>query len=165
MSYLGTVEDTGASPYQIKGDPVVALLAQLNRFAGKTVKPGGTCGERRLVGAPFSLQPPIIDDRAATSAVLIVWQRYSCVPLDVWSSRKEKWIAAHLGGDARDFVRSNLNELTVTIAQFGDSLGLDAAKVGITELDPKMKPKFPVMTVVLLGALAIGAVVVTRMKK
>jgi hypothetical protein len=165
MSYLGAIEDTGASPYQIKGDPVTALVAQLNRFAGKSVAPG-SCGAARLVADPPFPVAPVLDDRAVSSAALIVWRRYSCVSIDVWSKTKEKWAAdALFGSNTRGWVMSNLAEITTTIAQFGDSLGLGPASVGITTLDPKMTPKFPTMTVVALGLLAVGAVVVSRRKR
>jgi hypothetical protein len=164
VSYLGAIEDAGASPYQIKGDPITALVAQLNRFAGKSVSPG-SCGAARLVSAPFPVAP-VMDERAVTAAALIVWRRYSCVPVDVWSKAKEKWAADGMfGGNTRAFVMANLAEITTTIAQLGDSLGLEAATVGITARDPKMTPKFPTMTVVGLGVLAIGAVLVSRRKR
>jgi hypothetical protein len=163
MSYLGAIEDVGLSPYKISGDPVTALVAQLNRFAGKTINPGGLCKAMRPVGQPFPLIAAI-DTRAADAAATIVWLRYSCSPIDVSSKDKEAWA---LRGQtyAWVFVMNNINEITTTIAQFGDKLGLEPAKVGITERDPKMTPKFPFVTVALLGALAVGAVAVSWRKR
>jgi hypothetical protein len=166
VSYLGAIEEAGASPYKISGDPVTALIAQLNRFAGRTVSPpGGVCGATKYVVASFPLGP-IATPQAADAAALLVWRRYSCAPRDTRSASKEKWAADGLfGGNTWAFVMNNLVEITTTIAQFGDSIGLDPATVGITERDPKMTPKFPVMTVALLGALAAAAFVVSRRKR
>jgi hypothetical protein len=171
---VGAIEDTGLSPYDISGNPVTALVAQVNRFAGKTVKTAqsgniealkqGTtrigCGDRVFLSSPLPLIPSI-DPRGANIATLIVWTRYACSPLLMASASKEAWA---LNGTASPwtFVMNNLKELTVTIAQYADSLGLEPAKVGITKVDPKMTPKFPTMTVVILGALALAAVFVSR---
>jgi len=168
MSYhaAGAIEDIGKSPYNpIAGNPVIALLAQINRFAGKTLNIGGTCGARKLVAAAHPLVPTL-SQRAAEDAALIMWQRYSCVPLDLWSAKREKWAAdGFFVGNAWVFVLNNVNEITITLAQLADKLGLEPASTGITARDPKMTPKFPVMTVVMLAALSVGAVMISRRTK
>ena len=158
---LSGVEDLGLTPYKINGDPVTALVAQLNRFAGKTITPGGTCGPRKLVNEPFTLIPSI-DNKAATAAALIVFTRYSCTPTDVASATKQKWANGGLfDGNTWAFVMNNITEITTTIAQFGDSMGLPPATVGITTKDPKMAPKFPTTTIVAIGVMAVAAVVMS----
>lgn len=156
------IAEMGVSPYQIAGDPVVALHAQLNRFAGKTVNPGGKCGSRTYLRSDLPLAKTI-DDQVATIALLILRDRYECVPIDVWSQQKSKWVTEGLG-NAVPFVTGNLAEITVTIAQIGDSLDLAPAKQGITRRDPKFTPKFPVVTVAIIGALALAAVAISRRK-
>ena len=129
----------GAAPYSVQGDPTVALMAQLNRFAGKSVSAGDRCGRRVFVKREL----PLIDsltDEAATAAVLLIHERYNCVPLGLYSAQKVQWAISGLNNSVV-FVAQNLNEITLTIAQLGDSLGLPAAKAGITQVDPKLKPK------------------------
>ncbi len=167
LSAFGDLTDVGISPYKISGDPVTALVAQVNRFAGKTVRAGGTCGARTLVPKAFPLGP-VITEASATAAALIVWTRYTCVPVELRSPTKEKWISDGLFNpkpSTWSFAMNNLHELTITIAQFGDSLGFAPATVGITQVDPKMAPKFPIRTVALLGVLALGAFMVSRRKR
>ena len=106
-----------------------------------------------------------LDDHAATIANLIVYDRFNCVG-DVSLLDFKKLAAVNTAlGNTIPWVRANITEITTQIAQFADLLGLDAASVGITARDPKMTPKFPTMTVILLGALAIGAVIVSRRKR
>jgi hypothetical protein len=157
---IGAVEDIGLSPYKISGNPVLALLAQLNRFAGKTVSIGPTCGARRFVAKPFPLVP-VVPELAAAAAQTIVFDRYSCVDPSLISKQKLAWVLEAKGGWWA-WTMNNLAEITVTLAQVADGLGLEPATVGITAVDPKMKLKFPTMTVVMLGALAVAAVVVSR---
>jgi hypothetical protein len=169
MTYcsMGAITDIGASPYKISGDPVTALVAQLNRFVGKTVDAG--CGGITPVPSAFPLVPAI-SNSAAQAAALILWQRYRCAPSDVWSKTKDDWASSALfsGGDpvppavTWSFVMNNLTEVTTTIAQFADTQGLAPADVGITQVDPKLTPKFPVGTAVIVGALAIGAYLLSR---
>jgi len=65
--------------------------------------------------------------------------------------------AAYASLDRRVLVR-----VLGSLKGWADSLGLAPASVGITTVDPKMKPPFPMMTVLALGALAIGAVMLSR---
>ena len=160
---VGAIAELGTSPYQIKGDPTVALIAQLNRFAKRTVSPGGGYGNRNYLPAGELPLASSLDDKAATTAVLIVNDRYGCVAVDVFSKQKAAWALSGLA-NAVPFVTANLAELTTTIAQFGDSLGLSPATVGITNRDPKFTPKFPVTTVAIVGALALAAIIVSRRK-
>jgi hypothetical protein len=165
MTYhaAGAIEDIGLAPYKIAGNPVLALLAQLNRFTGKTVKigSGGPCiGARVYVPTAFPLVP-VVPPRAADAAQLIVWSRYACVDPALQSLKKVAWT---LHSDSWSWTMNNLAEITTTLAQVADGLGLEPATTGITAVDPKMKPKFPTMTVVLIGALAVAAVVVARRK-
>lgn len=163
MSYihLGAVEDIGASPYQVKGDPVTALIAQLNRFAGRTLSPGGKCGSRKYLSSAIPLST-VLDDRAATAANILMFDRLSCVSDERLIDQTQ--LAKVMAGTANPipWAMANLSNITVQIAQLGDSLGLDPASVGITAVDPKLKPKFPMTTVIVVGVLALGALVVAR---
>lgn len=167
QGYVATgadISEAGASPYQVKGDPVVALIAQLNRFAGKTVSPSSHCTSRNyLPGGPLPLASSL-SLHAATIANLIATDRYNCAPTGTYSKAKALWITNGSDGKEVAFATANLAELTITIAQFADSLGLPAATVGITERDPKMTPKMPVVTIAVVGVLAIVAVAMSRRK-
>jgi hypothetical protein len=158
MSYLGAIEDIGASPYKISGDPVTALVAQVNRFS-KGQSMGGTCPPMKA----FTPLPLVagLSQQGATIAWALAGRRFDCAPSELRSAAKVDWVTK---GSDNPWVwaMNNLNELTITLAQYGDSLGLAPASVGITQRDPKMTPKFPMVTAVLLGALAIGAVVISR---
>jgi hypothetical protein len=99
---------------------------------------------------------PSLDHRGATTAALIVWLRYACSPLFTGSTAKEQWALAGLD-NPWTFVMNNLNEVTVTVAQYGDSHGLPAAKVGITKRDPRLVPPWKFPTTPVLMGLSIGA--------
>lgn len=156
---LGDVSDMGTS-IQVTGDPVLALIAQLNRFAGKTLTPPG-CGARKFVSAAFPMVPGAISDAAATSAVLILESRYSCAGVDMFDPQKAAWARNGLV-DPISFVSSNLSEITTTIAQFGDSLGLEPASYGITTKNPLFKKKLKTEHVIMLGGVALAAIVLLR---
>lgn len=164
---IGAIEDIGVSPYQIAGDPVMALIAQLNRFAGRTIKlpdaPGCRNSSRNyLPSGPLPLSTSL-NDKSAVTANLIMYDRLQCVAIGLVDMRKlQKVIDAT--ENPMPHVQANLNDYTTNIAQFADSLGLPAAKVGITTVDPKVAPKFPVTTVLLLGGLALAAVFFVRRK-
>lgn len=157
---LGDVADMGTG-VQVTGDPVLALIAQLNRFAGKTFTLGGGCGSRRLVSAAFPMVPGSLSDAAATAAVLILESRYSCVGLDLFDGQKAKWARDGLI-EPISFVTGNLPEITTTIAQFGDSLGLAPAAYGITTKSPLFQKKLKTEHIVMLGGVALAAIVLLR---
>lgn len=164
MSYihLGAVENVGASPYQVKGDPVTALIAQLNRFAGRTVNPGAKCGSRNYLPQGALPLATVLDDRAATAANLIMYDRLNCISDERLIDQNKLAKVRNGLANSISWAMANLADVTVQIAQLGDSLGLAPASVGITTVDPKLKPKFPMTTVVILGVLALGAVIVAR---
>jgi hypothetical protein len=179
MSYLGSIENVeniGLSPYQIAGNPALALIAQLNRFAKRTItlppitdscRTKGTRNYLRMVADSNQPLPmvPVIDPTVANLAHLIMYDRLTCVAPGLGDPRKLKQVVDAEGdGKIIIWAMSNTKDITTQIAQFADKLGLDPAKVGITAVDPKMKSKFPTMTVVLIGALAVAAVVVARRK-
>lgn len=156
MSYLpaGAIDtNAGAGPV-IQGDPVVALLAQLNRFAGKTLSPPGGAAPRKYVSAEFTLGATAFDTRAASSAVAILIDRYQYAPLTGYDKSKVIWATSGLD-DPKTFVLANLDIIVPQIALYGDSLNLPAAPVGITTRDPKFTPSVTPAQVVI-GALAIG---------
>lgn len=174
MTYMavGAISDIGLSPYKIYGDEFIALVAQVNRFAGKTVSLGPGCenyGSKRFLDEPLPLLPGLITTKAADLAWLIASMRWDCAPSDLQPvgilkvADKRKWMATG-ATNTWAFVTTNRKELTITLAQYGDSLGLKPAVAGITEVDPKMKPKFPT-TVAVIGALAVGAYLVSRRAK
>ena len=165
MSYLGAIENIGANPYTITGDPVMALIAQLNRFAGKSVNPGAKCGVRNYLPQGALPLTTMLDDKSATTACLIVYDSMNCISdprlIDFTAMAK---VNAALTNPI-PWAMANLSDVTVRIAQFGDSLGLSPAAVGITKVDPKVAPKFPIATVAIVGALAVAAFIVSQGKK
>jgi len=157
---VGAIEEMGTS-VMVQGDPVVALIAQLNRFAGKQVTLSS--GKKATyVKAPFALATGKITDAIATSAAMILVDRFQDAPLETYDQTSVDWAIAGLAGDTVAFVTGNLATITVAISQFGDKLGLEPAKVGITKRDPRFQPNTPWGIIALLGALTIGAVVVAR---
>jgi hypothetical protein len=153
---------------QVAGDPVLALIAQLNRFAGKTFSPEGCGGTaaRHYVNTAFPMVPQLTD-AAATAAALIVYDRYRCAPIDQsLGETKSKWASAALSGDTTGWAMQNLAEIVPTIAQFGDSLGLPPASYGITTTDKKFAPKLDTTQIILLGGVAFaGILLLTRKGK
>ena len=143
----------------------MALIAQLNRFAGRTVSPGGKCGTRNYLPHGAIPLSSVLDDHAATIANVIFYDTLNCVSDErLMDFKKMASVNASLT-NAIPWAMANLREVTTKIAQFGDTLGLNAAAVGITTVDKSLAPKFPTMTVVLLGGLAVVAFVVSRRKR
>lgn len=160
--YLGDITDAGASPYQIKGDPVTALIAQLNRFAGRTLSPGGKCGSRKYLSAALPLAT-VLSDQAATAANILMYDRLSCLTDERLIDQNQLAKVMAGTGNPIPWAMSNLQSITIQIAQLGDSLGLSPASVGITAVDPKLKPKFPMTAAIVIGGvLLVGAIVVAR---
>jgi len=166
----------GLNPYVNSGDPVVSLVAQVNRFAKHTV--ALLCGPRNYLPAgalplPSKVTLPMVGtitpltEHAAAIALLILIDSMSCVEAEL-IDRKRLAILLNVGDRSKavEWLLKNLSDTTVRIAQFADSLGLDPAPVGITKRDPNIKPKpktsSAILAVVLLGVLAVGAVVITR---
>jgi hypothetical protein len=162
VSLLGAtpaIDTTGLAPYTVQGDPVQALIAQLNRFAGKTLAVG-SCRAARYVSRTIPLSSGLTYE-AALLAANLMYSRYDCVPISLWGDDRVRWIAKGRDGDVVGFVAQNLAEFTVTIAQLGDQLGLDPASVGITTVDPKlarrkMWPFYVGGAIALLGAFAFA---------
>lgn len=161
MGALTIDEKVGVSKYTIKGDPVIALLAQLNRFAGEQVKAGPTCDARVFVPRPFPLVRSL-SFPAANQAWLLFLRILSCAEYEARNHKRVEKVA--VVDDVVSWVTSNMAEVTVTIAQLGDSLGLAPAPVGITERDERVTPKFPTTAVLLVG-LALGAAYVYKRRK
>ena len=169
MSYhsynIGDIADVGVSPYQVVGDPVIALIAQLNRFAGRTVNPGGKCGARNYLPGGALPLVSAINDKVASTANLMMYDRLNCISdSSLLDFRKMKAVNDALTNPV-PWLTANLADVTTQIAQYADSLGLPTASVGITTRDPKMSPSFPTKTVMLIGALALAAFVVSRRKR
>ena len=161
---IGAIEDIGVSPYQITGDPVVALIAQLNRFAGKTVNPGAKCGPRNYLPRGPIPTTSGVNDHVATIANLIMYDRLNCISdTSLLDFRKMAAVNAALTTPV-PWVNANIRDITVQIAQFADSLGLAAATAGITTKDPKFTPKLPLMPIAFGIALVGGLYFVTRKK-
>ena len=169
MSYhsynLGAIEDMGLNPYNITGDPVMALIAQLNRFAGKTVQPGGTCGARNyLPGGALPLTTPI-NDKSATTANIIVYDSMNCISDERLMNFKAMATINSALTNPVPWVTANLKDVTVRIAQFADSLGLSPAAVGITATDPKVTPKMSPLVLVSLGVVGVGLIFMLSRRK
>lgn len=156
----------GMAPYSVQGDPIVALIAQVNRFAGKTIDTGRCTGSaaRTMPGNKLLLVPAMTLEVAIRAAQL-VQARYSCVAtFDMFSASKEDWVLNAIQGDTVTWANANLHEITMTIAQFGDSLGLSPAAVGITTRDEKLVPKPKLATLASIGfvSLVLGAAIAAR---
>jgi hypothetical protein len=157
MLQLTPIEETGLAPYKVSGDPVIALLAQLNRFAGEEVSLGSGCRAKRFVGRAFPLKASAFDEWAATAVVAILVERYACgVGGD--ATREYRWALSGLDNPL-GFVRNNLDQVTLILAQAADAAGLDAANVGITTVDSKLKPTptWMLVTGIGVGLLGLGA--------
>lgn len=163
-NYLGATDDIGLSPFKVEGNPVIALLAQLNRFAGKTVKPGNRCtGDRRYVKEPYPLVP-VLNEQAAVIANMIVFDRHTCVP-GVVSDIEVRWAQKATTIGYWVWAMNDLDKITKTIAQFADSLGLEPATVGITKVDERVRPKAKIPPIVFIaGGLILAAVFVAGRK-
>jgi len=156
---LGDIATTASSSgfqSDIEGDPVVALIAQLNRFAGKSFTPGGT--PVRSGGFPLNAG---LSDAVTTAATILVYNRYEYVPHEFYTVSKAAWANAGLS-DTIKFVSENLREIVVTIAEYGDKVGLPPAKVGITKrVLPSAKLDFRLLAVAG-GLMALAFVVAGR---
>ena len=155
------ISTVGLNPYgKVDGNPVVALIAQLNRFAGKAFDEPGCSPPSTFLKTPLPLVA-VLDRQTASVANVIVTHSVSCVSdatlVDFKEVRllKEAWLRDPIG-----WVTSDLTGITVRIAQYADSLGLALATAGITKRDPNIKPPpaFPV-GLVFLGLIAIGGAV------
>lgn len=135
---LGDIIPTGSGA-AIDGDPTIALVAQLNRFAGKDLKAASYAAPRVYVRTAFPLVP-ILSDQVATAAALILVDRYAYAPIGTYSATKHKWAMDGFAGDSIGFVSKHLAEITRTIAEFGDRLDLPVASVGITGRADKFSP-------------------------
>jgi hypothetical protein len=162
---LPDIATYGLNPYDpITGDKVVALIAQINRFAGKKVDASVLdvgCPARTYLPAPLPVTNAL-DPWAASMAGNILRSSMVCTGnaqltdygavkrLDDGMYSPVKWVMA------------DLESIIVRIATFGDTLGLEPASVGITKRNPNIKPPpaFPT-GMVLFGLLIISAAVVT----
>lgn len=159
-------EIVGSSIYQIAGNPIVALLAQLNRFAGKKIKigteSGDACKARIFVARPYRLVPTLTDEQA-TIANIMMHAILTCVGTNVRDFKQAKKVSDGVL-NAVGWATQNAEYLTIQFAQLGDLLGLDAATVGITRRDPRVTPKFPTTAVLVVG-LALGAMFVLKRRQ
>jgi hypothetical protein len=165
MLALTPVEDFGLAPYKVQGDPFVALLAQLNRFAGEKVKIGN-CDKEVYVEKPYPLHRDSVDDASAGAALRIINQRYACAPSGLTAQNEWTWARKGLDNPLA-FLKWNLDQITLIIAQVGDIAGFDAAEVGITTRDPRHAKKFPTGSVIAIGLLlaAIGGATYYQRRK
>jgi hypothetical protein len=158
---LGDVATTASGAgfsTEISGDPVIALVAQVNRFAGKSLKLGAATQMPVKTTYPLA---SVLTDAVATAAVMLVYDRYQYAPLDFYSAAKAKWANSGLS-DSIGFVSQNLRELVVTLAEYGDSLNLPPASVGVTKrVLPQGKLDFRLLAVAG-GLMALAFVVAGR---
>jgi len=166
LAVASDVMNVGVSPYTVEGDPVVALIAQLNRFAGKSVRLPSPCtswtnpfARRKYLNAPIPLNAGYSHQMVITAS-MIIYDRLYCSD---WVGGKKpvlmtSLLIARSMNQEENWLKINLADVTVQIAQFADSLGLDPASTGITERDLRLVPsKFPTGMLLLVGALAVGA--------
>jgi hypothetical protein len=164
---LPDIATTGLNPYDpIKGSPIVALIAQLNRFAGQKITLGAACSGRSQVylNSRLSEQWPALSALAASTAHLILYDSMSCLEdarmIDTQTRDTMERSIAQIGEQL--WMLGNLASVTVQLALFGDSQGLTPAPVGITKAAPgsasSKPPGAPIGWILLgLGALAAGA--------
>ena len=163
---LPDIATTGLSPYDpIKGHPIVALIAQLNRFAGQKITLGATCSGRSQMYLSSRLaEQPALSALAASTAHLILYDSMSCLEdermIDVQTRDAMEKSIAQVGEQI--WMLGNLASVTVKLALFADSHGLAPASVGITKAAPgsasSKAPGAPIGWILLgLGAIAAGA--------
>lgn len=194
---IDSIPGAGSS-YQIEGDPVVALVAQVNRFVGRKVQIGTgdySCERSKQTLLPdildgkltkFPLVPNALDSLNAlglfpgtnfrvtellvTAAAHIVKQRYACVDIDLYDPRKARWTLM-IHSDSQQnlaWIKQNLKEVTMTLAQVADSDGLPPAEQGITKPDKNLLPPktkygpYIAAGAGLLALLGVGAFVFSR---
>lgn len=162
-SSLPDIATTGLNPYDpIVGDRVVALLAQINRFAGQKVDPKTSgCAARTYLPASVPLKNTL-DVWNAMIAGAIVRSSLVCnaeVQLVDYGAVKRLDDGMH---NPVKWVTENMEDVIVRIAVYGDVLGLTPATVGIAKRNPNIEPPpaFPT-GMVLFGLLILGAAVVT----
>lgn len=148
MGALEVSDQIGVAKYKVTGDPVIALLAQLNRFANKSVQAGPACGSRFYVPKVFPLTR-MLPFAAANQAHLIIAEMATCAPIGTRDAKLVHRLAAV--DNVVGWVTENINDVTIKLAQLGDSLGLAAAVAGITKVDESLTPKFPTGLFVLVG--------------
>jgi hypothetical protein len=146
---LGDAFIDAGLPYNVEGNPVIALIAQVNRFINYTVKgPGCPNGSQPTLGfSKFPVQPALTPD-AAYCAIMIMRARHLCSDpnlrwtgstADIGGKGSLQWLDA--GSKAQGdwtFVMNNLDWFTKSIAQFADYLGRDVAAVGIKVADTRV---------------------------
>jgi hypothetical protein len=175
---LPDIATTGLNPYDpIKGNPIVALIAQLNRFVGRKVTHGSACygiepGAKLTSGQNLSVtyltkpfeELPSLSSHAADTAHLILYNILTCPEdarmIDTQTRDAMEKSIAQMGEQL--WVLGNLASVTVKLALFADSQGLPPAPVGITKAAPgsasSKSPGAPIGWILLgLGALAAGA--------
>lgn len=160
MGALNVSDKLGVTKYDIQGDPVIALLAQLNRFAGRSVKLP-RCESKVLVPRAFPLVRSLTFP-AANQAHNIVYLMSWCVEPGTGDSKRTERLASV--SDVVGWVTENIREVTVTLAQLGDSFGYAPATVGIVERDERLAPRFPTTALLLVG-VAVGAAFILKRRK
>lgn len=143
---------TGLSP-AILGNPIVALIGQLNRF-------------RKAQKAPeLPLWPQPVTPALANEALRLLKQRLDAAYAQLPDPNTLKQlnqikalVADRLDVTRMTYVTVNLAMVTQQLALYGNMLGLPAAKVGVTkDTDPTAPKEFPwVYVAVGLGVLVLG---------
>lgn len=137
---------------QIQGDPMVALVAQLNRFR-----------TRQKLTQPLPELPlvagPITNEIAIEAITLLQARALSAIedPLAA-ASANELTIALR---QPIQYVAPRVSSIAQMLALFGDSLGLPPAKAGITRADPRFVKTWDVwMWASVLGSVGLASILV-----
>lgn len=123
---------TGLPATIISGDRAIALTAQLNRF-------------RKANGfAEAPLVPGVITLADGLTALGILQARltdalFKATPDNRVAINTQMMAIASAQGDPVAYVMPRLEEVTRTIAIWGDIQGYPPAKIGITQRDPRVK--------------------------
>lgn len=144
-----------ANPYQppaqvIQGDPVQALIAQLNRFASVDNV------------APFTSN--VLDTNVSLRALNLLRRQAETAKAGGDPSAQD--LLNELSQpltimDPRSYISARIAQTTHILANYGDSLKLPTAKVGITTRDPRFQKKWGpwkwALAIAGIGAATIGA--------
>ena len=115
----------------VKGDPIAALIAQLNRFRERDKN--SVAGIFRKT--PLPLMTPLTQPIAAEALALLVERLYvaeGAIEDTGTRSERNRLISYQASGTELAFVQANLAKTIQTLALYGDKQGLPPASYGIT---------------------------------
>lgn len=155
-SLINTFSKMGVAP-KLSGDPVAALVAQLNRFRKRDRRPA----------LPITV---ILTPGIAYAALYTVRERYAAALATTGDTRINSEITRidrAMSGDPHlpdvvTAVKNDIVSIVQTLALYGDSLGLEPATIGIVSEEGSSTP---VIIGVAVGAVALLGLLVFRLRK